>query len=722
MKYLRQKISKLINNGTSSVTSIQDVRILRMVNIYTLFAIPICLGFALNSIILKNTFTAISTCLYLGVFIVIFKSIRFNRINMIRVILFFASFIPVFINREVFKSSVYFQILLLAITVAYSLVLRQKEKKITILYTILSILLIYIAGTNIYFSNIEHSSNFQHIHENVMFWQSVIIIMLSIHIYWYETNRIIRFQAETNERLDASLLAQKDMFRIINWNRMFYESVLNKLESEIAVYDSACRYVYLNPAIESSEEKRLGLIGKKIGEKTKGYESYNAKNKDAFKTREEIIKLCIKLKTSFTIEEIVFDHENKEKHIMRQFIYVKHKHNGSEQVLSLGVNITELKNMQQNLIKTKDEAMVAAKAKQHFMSVMSHEMRTPLNAVIGLSNLIISNAKDNAQIQNLETLKFSANSLLTIIDDILEFNDVEFGNITIEKSNFELRKLTYNISRILSDSAIQKQLPLSVEINDNVPPILYGDQYRLSQILSNLLNNAIKFTDKGYVKLIVNYNDENNKIVFSIVDTGIGIESHKLQSIFTSFQQANLDIKRKYGGTGLGLTISKKIADLMHADLTVKSILNKGSQFTLSVPYEIESDSKPKNKHPLQRDLNNACILLVEDNQINQMVAKKFLTKWNAKVHIANNGKESLSLIKENTFDIILMDLHMPIMDGFEAIKHLKDIPNFNIPIIILSADISKNSALKTEALLIQDTIYKPFEPEELYNKIKLYI
>jgi len=720
MILIKETISRLINNRTSDVNSIQDVRILRMVNIYTLFAIPICLGFAVNSIILKNIFTAVSTCIYLGIFIIIYKYIRFHRINTIRIILFFASFIPVFINREVFKSSVYFQILLLAITVAYSLVLRQKEKKITLLYTIISILLIYIAGTNIYFTNIEHNSNYQIIHETVMFWQSVIIIMLSIHIYWYETNRIIRFQAETNERLDASLLAQKDMFRIINWNRMFYESVLNKLESEIAVYDSECRYVYLNPAIESSEEKRLGLIGKKIGEKIKGYKSYNSKNKDAFKTREEIIKLCIKLKTSFTIEEIVFDHENKEKHIMRQFIYVKHKHNGSEQVLSLGVNITELKNMQQNLIKTKDEAMVAAKAKQHFMSVMSHEMRTPLNAVIGLSNLIISNAKDNAQIQNLETLKFSANSLLTIIDDILEFNDVEFGNITIEKSNFELRKLTYNISRILSDSAVLKQLPLSVEINENVPHILYGDQYRLSQILSNLLNNAIKFTDKGYVKLIVNYN--NNKIEFSIIDTGIGIEAHKLQSIFTSFQQANLDIKRKYGGTGLGLTISKKIADLMDADLSVKSILNKGSQFTLSVPYEIKDTSIPNKKNPLLRDLNNARILLVEDNQVNQMVAKKFLTKWNAQVSIANNGKESLSLIKENTFDIILMDLHMPIMDGFEAIKHLKDTPKFNIPIIILSADISKNSALKTDALLIQDTIYKPFEPEELYNKIKLYI
>lgn len=719
---MKRILSKLINKGTSELETIQDVRILRMINIYTLFAIPICLGFALNSIILKNTFTAISTCIYLFIFIIIYKSIKFTRVNTIRILLFFSSFIPVFINREVFQSSVYFQILLLAITVAYSLVLRQKEKNTTILYTILSIGLMYIAGTDIYFTNIEHSSEHQPIHEAVMFWQSIIIIMLSIHIYWYETNRIIRIQAETNERLDASLLAQKDMFRIINWNRMFYESVLNKLESEIAVFDSDCRYVYLNPAIESSEEKRLGLIGKKISENTKGYESYNLKNKEALETREYIIKQCLRLKSSFTIEETVFDHQNIQKHVMRQFIYVKHKHNGSEQVLTLGVNITELKNMQKNLINAKDEAMVAAKAKQHFMSVMSHEMRTPLNAVIGLSNLIIANAKDNIQIKNLETLKFSANSLLSIIDDILEFNDLEFGNINIEKTNFDIEKLIYNVIGILEGNASKKQLPIYVNINDRVPECLYGDQYRLSQILSNLLNNAIKFTNSGRVELNVDYLKNSNQIEFNIIDTGIGIEPHKLKSIFNSFQQANVDIKRKYGGTGLGLTISKKIADLMDAKLSVKSELGVGSQFTLIIPYEDTTLPTQKCNSCSEKNLQNISVLLVEDNHVNQIVANRFLTKWKADVTIANNGAEAIEFIENNTYDIILMDLHMPIMDGFEAISHLKSNPSFNTPIIVLSADISKNSALKTQKLDIHETIYKPFEPEDLYRKIMQYV
>ena len=720
--HLQQALSKLINRGTEHLDSMQDIRAIRMVNIYTLFAIPICIGFTINSILLENTFTAISTCCYVFIFIIIYKIIQFKYINTIRIVLFFTSFIPVFINREVFEPTVYFQILLLAITVAYSLVLKQKKIKTTLIYTLLCIVLIHLAGSDIYFTNLPHTSRYQPIHESVMFWQSMIIIMLSIHIYWYETNRIIQQQRETNEKLDRSLLAQKDMFDALNWNKMFYESVLNKLESEVAVFDDECRYVYLNPAIESSQEKRNAIIGKKIGSGTEEYECYNTKNTSTLKKREEIIKQCIKTKRSYTTEETIFDRQQQQKHVIRQFIYVKNKQDSAEQVLTLGVNITEIKNMQEDLIRAKDQAMVAAKAKQHFMSVMSHEMRTPLNAVIGLSNLIISNSKDNTQIQNLETLKFSANSLLTIIDDILEFNDLEFGNITIEKSVFNLKKLIHNIIGILEELAKNKALPILVNIDSSVPEEFYGDQYRLSQILSNLLNNAIKFTDQGYVQLLVEYDKTNPHIIFKVKDTGIGIETNKLDSIFTSFQQANLNIKRKYGGTGLGLTICKKIADLMHAKLSVQSELGKGSQFTLSVPYKPYAITKPALEPVSYKNLKNKNILLVEDNQVNQMVAKKFLTKWNANVYIANNGKESLELIKQAKFDIILMDLHMPVMDGFEAIKLLKEDPDFNTPIIILSADISENSAFKTKQLSIQDVIYKPFEPEDLYHKIKRQI
>lgn len=720
--HLQQALSKLINKGTSHVDSIEDIRAIRMVNIYTLFAIPICMGFTINSILLENTFTAISTCCYVIIFIIIYRVIQYKRINAIRSILFFASFIPVFINREAFETSVYFQILLLAITVAYSLVLKQKGILTTLIYTTLSVFLIYLAGTKIYFTNLPHISQYQSIHESVMFWQSMIIIMLSIHIYWYETNRIIRLQSATNDKLDRSLLAQKEMFNALNWNKMFYEGVLNKLESEVAVFDSECRYIYLNPAIESSKEKRDAIIGKKIGSGTAEYECYNIKNTRIIKKRADIIKQCLISKRSYTTEETIFDKQQQQKHIIRQFIYVKNNHDSAEQVLTLGVNITEIKNMQEDLIRTKDEAMVAAKAKQHFMSVMSHEMRTPLNAVIGLSNLIISNSKDHTQIQNLETLKFSANSLLTIIDDILDFNDLEFGNITIEKSSFKLKKLIYNIISILKDSAKAKNLPLLIEIHPDVPNNFYGDQYRLSQILSNLLNNAIKFTNKGFVKLSVEYNTESNRIIFKTIDTGIGIETQKLESIFKSFQQANVNIKRKYGGTGLGLTISKKIADLMKAQLCVKSELGKGSTFTLTLPNEHHVISKPI--HPLNayKNLKHIHILLVEDNEVNQMVAQKFLTKWNAKVTIANHGKEALKLIDNQAFNIILMDLHMPIMDGFEAILSLKTNPLFNTPIIVLSADISENSAFKTKQLNIQDVIYKPFEPEDLYFKIKQHI
>ena len=716
--HLKHKLSQLINKGTSKLESIQDIRVLRMVNIYTLLAIPICVVFTLNSIILQNTFTAITTFCYILIFIFLYNRIKFNNINTVRFILYFSTFIPVFINREAFTTSVYFQILLLALTVAFSLVLHQKETKITILYTLISVGLIYLAGTDIYFTDLPHESKHQNIHESVMLWQSMLIIMLAIHIYWYETNRIIRLQAETNLKLDSALKTQKDIFKELNWNKMFYEEVLNKLQSEIAVFDSECKYVYLNPAIESSVEKRKAFIGKKIGSKIKDYEHFNCKNKSIIKNRELVIKECLQNKESITIEETVYDRNNQEKHIIRQFIYVKHKHNQSEQVLTLGVNITAIKNMQQDLIRAKDEAMVAAKAKQHFMSIISHEMRTPLNAVIGLSNLIIGNAKNTEQIQNLETLKFSANILLTIINDILEFNDLEFGNISIEKTDFRLKQLVYNIIGIQNNSARNKQLPLLLDIHEDVPEYFYGDQYRLSQILSNLLNNAIKFTDNGYVKLTLNFDIAKKELLFKIIDTGIGIEKNKQDIIFKSFEQANLNVKRKYGGTGLGLTISKKIADLMNAQLTVDSDLGKGAEFTLSIPYEQLHTNIIRPAYPQIKNLNKKQILLVEDNHVNQIVAKKFLTKWNAEICIANNGKEALEIINQKHFDIILMDLHMPIMDGFEAIHKLKKNPSFNTPIIVLSADISENSALRTKELDIQGIIYKPFEPENLYHQI----
>jgi signal transduction histidine kinase/CheY-like chemotaxis protein len=368
-----------------------------------------------------------------------------------------------------------------------------------------------------------------------------------------------------------------------------------------------------------------------------------------------------------------------------------------------------------------------ADLKTQFLSNMSHEIRTPMNAVIGMTNLLMEEHPRKDQQDRLNVLKFSADNLLHIINDILDYSKLEAGKVSFENKPFQLHDTITHVYKGLEPLAIEKGIQLELICDEHLPNLVKGDMNRLVQVINNLAQNAIKFTDQGSVIIRVE-NHGNHTIGFSIEDTGIGIPDDKLNLIFERFSQVYADSNRKYGGTGLGLAISSKLLELQNSKLKVKSKIGEGSCFSFSIQLQrvIETSETDllKQKIPSHHPLN-CNILLAEDNAINQLVARNFIEKWGANLDIASNGLEAVNMAKENTYDLILMDLQMPEMDGYEATRLIRKLPGDHfsrIPIIALTA--SSIVEVQEQYILagMNNYMRKPFVPEELYQMIGHYI
>lgn len=384
-------------------------------------------------------------------------------------------------------------------------------------------------------------------------------------------------------------------------------------------------------------------------------------------------------------------------------------------------DLTGIKKQELELRKAKEEAEVAGKIKEQFLSTMSHEIRTPLNAIIGTTHLLEMEHPELADNSRLKMLQFGSNNLLTLINDILDFQKIESGHLEIVDSDLNLRELIVNTIESWKAVPLSSKVALSYSYSNKLSDFYKGDEVRLTQVLNNLLSNALKFTEKGSVKLEVELS-EDGLVQFVVKDTGIGIPKDKLETIFESFKQINNTHTQKAGGTGLGLSICKKLVDLMGGDLEVSSIEGKGTSFhfTASLGSSDVTESPVKVKKVAKADLNLK-VLLVEDNLANQEIAKGFLNRWGVKVDVANNGKDAVKKIKSKGYDLMLIDVRMPVMDGYEATRKIRDMKDDyfrSIPIIALTASTLAESRSKMEKCGMDEIVSKPFDPDDLFEKV----
>lgn len=397
----------------------------------------------------------------------------------------------------------------------------------------------------------------------------------------------------------------------------------------------------------------------------------------------------------------------------------------------IGILVTSFNNMlseidKQNieLTSAKIKAEQSSIAKEQFLAKMSHEIRTPLNGIDGMAKLLEKTSLTNEQKEYILAIRTSSDNLLVIINDILDFSKIEAGKLSIEKIGFNLKEIITRVINTMSYKAEEKGISLSSDIDVNISDILIGDPTRTNQIIINLLNNAIKFTTKGCVKLnckLVGKSPTTNTIKFEVIDTGIGIDPEKLSKIFESFSQEDDSTTRKFGGTGLGLTISKQLVEIFNGELKVKSKKGKGTTFYFTIDFPIGS-SKDWIKDDVDVTdwglLEHKKILLVEDNKINQFLAAIILKKWKMEVEIAENGLIAIEKLKNQNYDVVLMDLQMPEMGGVEATKIIRNELKLEIPIIALTASALKGVDAECLDAGMNDYISKPFDQSVLYNKI----
>jgi PAS domain S-box-containing protein len=391
-------------------------------------------------------------------------------------------------------------------------------------------------------------------------------------------------------------------------------------------------------------------------------------------------------------------------------------------------DITLRKEFECNLQMAKTRAEEATLAKSQFLSMMSHEIRTPMNGILGLTNILLDEEPTPSQKDKLKLLKFSGDNLLRIINDILDFSKIEAGKIVLEEIDFDLHELVENIRRTFDAPCAEKKISLLVNIDKDLPGIVKGDPLRVSQVLNNLLSNAIKFTEQGQVRLdlkIIKTDADRFSLRFIVSDTGIGISADQLKNIFKSFSQGSPETTRKYGGTGLGLSITKHLLQLMGSSIEVESQLGYGSSFEFTIVLKNGVPMPELSARSVDPYNRQGKVLLVEDNPINQLVAQKFLIRWGLAVDCAKDGKEALRLIVNQDYHMILMDLQMPVMDGYEATKQIRQMQSAyfkNIPIIALTASAMSDTRNKVLEIGMNDFILKPFKPDDLRQKLEAYL
>ncbi|MDR8393009.1 response regulator [Aliifodinibius sp. S!AR15-10] len=446
-----------------------------------------------------------------------------------------------------------------------------------------------------------------------------------------------------------------------------------------------------------------------------------------------LIKWCV-LSAAFISTWMIFNSfsdskelaEEETQHLLEEQQKLNTELNEKKQELEQ--NVAELE-------EAKKRVEEGSRAKTEFLSTMSHEIRTPMNAIIGMTNLL---AKDNPredQLEQIEILDFSAKTLLALIDDILDFSKIESGKIELEHAEFNPHQVLNQVIESFRFTARNKDIELKTEIDEEIPRMILGDSARLTQILNNLTGNAVKFTDEGAVTVRAKCKKKTGQrayLQFQVSDTGVGIAEDKQNAIFDSFTQERTDTTRIFGGTGLGLSITKKLVELQDGTISMESQKGAGSTFYVDLAFDIAQKEPGQTNgngsastYQKVNSLEGIKVLVVEDNPINQNVMKRFLSRWDMEIILANNGQECIEKIRRENFHIILMDLQMPEMDGYEATRQIRmmdEVHKRSVPIIALTAAALKEVKEKVFASGMNDFITKPFNPNDLQDKLERHV
>jgi PAS domain S-box-containing protein len=498
-----------------------------------------------------------------------------------------------------------------------------------------------------------------------------------------------------------------------------YRDLFNHSQALICTHDLDGRLMSVNPAIckvLGYEEQEM--LGRSIKE------FVPEKHQTWFE--EEYIKVIRDSTNAVSGEFCILNKDGEE-------IYMLYKNYRMEEpgsdpyVIGFAQDITERIRTEKELRLTKQLTDEMARAKESFLAHMSHEIRTPMNGILGIASLLNKTQLDPQQRNYLKLIQESAGNLLVIVNDILDLEKIVAGKLQLERIPFKIvDKIATTIQSFIY-RAEEKELGLIFQNSVPADMVVEGDPYRLSQVLNNILSNALKFTDAGHINIITGIRERNEEgvvIEITIQDTGIGIGKEQLRTIFEPFEQADATISRKYGGTGLGLAISKNMIEMQQGELLVESEEGKGSAFTIRLPYLLSIEAMQDNESSQEIDyksLGKRKVLVAEDVELNQFLARHILESWDFEVVIAANGREALEAMEQSSFDCVLMDVQMPEMDGIEATQHIRRLPNADkagIPIIALTANALKGDSEKYIAAGMTDYLAKPFDEARLFRVI----
>lgn len=537
------------------------------------------------------------------------------------------------------------------------------------------------------------------------------------HYLWFETKVKREFEADgavvsifTSMDVTLKYKAEKELEK----QKEFIEELFDTDPNLIFVRDGNGKIIYCNQAVAD-------LVGMPRDEFLSLKDNTFPAPKDAVGDYEDMEHRVINMGQEIIIEEKIEDKNGNVNHFQTLKKPLKTK-DGDVNVLSISTNINKIKYYQSESVKV-------LQARNEFFSAMSHEIRTPMNSIMGMTDLLLKRKPREDQSKLLQALNFSSKNLLNLINDVLDFSKIEAGKIEIEEINFNLKELVDNVQLSLNPKAFSKNLSFGLLFGENVPKIVKGDSIKLSQILNNLIGNALKFTERGNVSAhieLLEKNDECYNIKFEVIDTGIGIPEDKLKDIFDPFQQASKSTTRKYGGTGLGLTIVKNLVDMLKGEITVTSKVGEGSVFRVTLPFKKADSEKIEPAAPQisnkklkwKLDLD---VLYVEDVLTNQYLLEEILKEWGVKVDAASSGKEALVKIRRKKYDLVLMDIQMPEMDGYEVTQKIREIGGDyfqKVPVLALTANTSKSSRGKIIQAGMQGFIVKPVNVDELRNKL----